>query len=100
MSSNSRETGGHIGSLFDNEAAVDEFFSPAPRGRGALVRLRGRERPRHYRSVNVTLYTEDVERLEALLLELKRRGHTRANKSLVIREALRQLDPDLVPAQR
>ena len=99
LTSNSRETSGHLGSLFDNEAAVDEFFSPPTRGR-SLPKLKGRERPTHYRGVSVTLYSADVERLEALLRVLKERGHTRANKSMIIREALRQIDLDLIPPQR
>lgn len=99
MNSSSRETGGHLGSLFDNEAAVDEFFSPPNRG-NRLPKQRRKARPTHYRGVSVTLYNEDVERLEALLQALKARGHTRANKSLIIREALRQIDLDQIPPQR
>ncbi|MEZ4475085.1 MAG: hypothetical protein R3F60_30700 [bacterium] len=88
-----------MGSLFDTEAAVDEFFSPATRARGVTLRSK-KERPGHYRSVSITLYSEDVQRLEALLAELKSRGHSRANKSLIVREALRQIDLDLIPPQR
>ncbi|MCA9527064.1 MAG: hypothetical protein KC549_12300 [Myxococcales bacterium] len=99
MGSSTREVGSHLGGLFDTEAAVDEFFSPASRTRG-LARRQVKARPAHYRTVSVTLYNEDLQRLDALLAELKRRGHTRANKSLIIREALRQIDLDVIPPQR
>ncbi|MEZ4467339.1 MAG: hypothetical protein R3F43_23555 [bacterium] len=73
--------------------------SRLPPGHGVTLRSK-KERPGHYRSVSITLYSEDVQRLEALLAELKSRGHSRANKSLIVREALRQIDLDLIPPQR
>jgi hypothetical protein len=41
--------------------------------------------------VCISLYHEDIARLEALVGELKRRGNARANKSQVIRLALAKL---------
>jgi hypothetical protein len=57
-------------------------------------------KPQHYKIVSISLYTEDIVRLEQLVAELKRRGHYKANKSQVIREALLQLDLDRVAPQR
>jgi len=54
-------------------------------------------RPTHYKVVCISLYVEDIERLDSLVAELKRRGHTKANKSQVIRAALEQIDLDQVP---
>lgn len=54
-------------------------------------------RPTHYKVVCISLYNEDIERLDRLVQELKRRGHSKANKSQVIREALLQIDLDKVP---
>ena len=45
----------------------------------------------------VKLYVEDIDRLDSLVAELKRRGHSKANKSQVIRAALEQIDLDRVP---
>lgn len=61
---------------------------------------RAAKKPDHYKIVSISLYTEDIERLEALVAELKRRGHHKANKSQVIRHALAQLDLDAVPKVR
>lgn len=99
-----RESGGHIGELFDEESAIDEFFTPR-RAQTAepIARAKPRRsqpRPSHYKVISISLYTEDIDRLQALVDALKARGHTRASKSQVIREALRQLDLDAIPAQR
>ena len=69
--------------------------SPTPRkGRRAAA---DKPKPTHYKIVCISLYVEDIERLGAMVAELKRRGHTKANKSQVIRAALDQLDLDRIP---
>ncbi len=55
-----------------------------------------RTKPEHYKVVSISLYTEDIERLEHLVGELKKRGHHKANKSHLIRQALEQVDLDQV----
>lgn len=54
-------------------------------------------KPTHYKVVSISLYNEDIERLEALVAELKRRGYTKANKSQLIRFALDTVDIDQMP---
>jgi hypothetical protein len=54
-------------------------------------------KPTHYKVVCISLYTKDIENLEAKVAELKRRGHTKANKSQLIRFALSQVDIDKLP---
>jgi len=56
-----------------------------------------RPRPTHYKVVCISLYTKDIDALEATVAELKRRGYTKANKSQLIRYALSQLDIDKLP---
>lgn len=67
--------------------------------RGAPRRSRAPEKPKptHYKVVSISLYQEDIERLEALVAELKRRGFTKANKSQLIRFALDTVDIDALP---
>jgi hypothetical protein len=55
------------------------------------------ERPTHYRVLSISLYTEDIERLDALVKALKERGHTKANRSSLIRFALDQVDIEKMP---
>ncbi|MBI4508305.1 MAG: hypothetical protein HY698_01630 [Deltaproteobacteria bacterium] len=56
-----------------------------------------KEKPTHYKIVCISLYNEDIARLEELVAELKRRGHTKANKSAVIRFALDSVDISKMP---
>lgn len=57
-------------------------------------RKSGKPKPTHYKVVCISLYTRDIENLEAKVAELKRRGHTKANKSQLIRVALDRLNID------
>ncbi len=77
------------------EEILERFYRPsAP---AAHTTAPKKEKPTHYKVVCISLYTEDIERLEALVAELKRRGHTKANKSQVIRAALDQIDLGKIP---
>lgn len=69
--------------------------APQPPPQPALLRAQ-RPKPDHYKVVSISLYVEDIERLEQLVGELKRRGHHKANKSQLIRQALAQVDLDRV----
>ena len=74
------------------------FYSPEAEPR----RSRGRKaeaapKPVHYKVICISLYTKDLERLDARVDELKARGITKANRSALIRVALEQLNLDKVP---
>ena len=86
--------------LTETEAILrEEFYGGAP----ALIPSArrdpdaGKTKPTHYKVVCISLYTRDIENLEATVAELKRRGYTKANKSQLIRMALSQLDIDKLP---
>lgn len=91
----------------DMDTTMRDFFAPKPR-RGRPPKMAEpvptsdgpAARPEHYKVISISLYVEDIERLKTLVRTMKRAGHTRANQSMVIREALRQLDTELVPPQR
>lgn len=87
--------------LADNplDDVLEGFYKPQPAA-PAEPRPRAlapRPKPTHYKIVCISLYVEDIERLQALVAELKRRGHTKANKSQLIRAALDQVDLDRIP---
>jgi hypothetical protein len=69
----------------------DDEAAPAPRRRAAAPR------PTHYKVICISMYTRDLEELEAKVAELKRRGWTKANKSQLIRMALSMIDLDKLP---
>lgn len=66
---------------------------PPPR----RARRSNKPKPTHYKVICISMYIKDIEELEAKVAELKRRGHTKANKSQLIRMALSQLDLDKLP---
>lgn len=73
----------------------EEFYGRSKRP--PVAATPAKPKPTHYKIVCISLYTEDIERLEAMVAELKRRGHTKANKSAVIRYALDSVDLTKMP---
>lgn len=67
------------------------------RGPSGPSRPSTKDKPSHYKVISISLYTEDLEKLETMVAELKRRGHTKANKSQLIRFALDSVDLDQMP---
>ena len=67
---------------------------PVPKVSAAVAR------PQHYKIVSISLYNEDIDRLDHMVAELKRRGIYKANKSELIRQALARLDLDLLAKSR
>jgi hypothetical protein len=74
----------------------DEPAAAGPRRRGAA----GQAKPTHYKVICISMYTRDIEELEAKVAELKRRGWTKASKSQLIRLALSQVDLDKLATPR
>ena len=68
----------------------------APKRRDAAGQLK----PTHYKVICISMYTRDIEELEAKVAELKRRGWTKASKSQLIRLALAQVDLDKLATPR
>jgi hypothetical protein len=61
----------------------------APSSRGA--------KPAHYKVICISMYTDDLKRLDHMVEALKGRGLTKANRSALIRYALAEVDLDRVP---
>lgn len=59
------------------------------------VLVKGKLQP--YKVVCISLYVDDIDRSNELVNELKRDGYTKANRSWVIRQALRQFDKTKLP---
>lgn len=76
---------------------LERFYRPQPLAARRREAEPEREKPTHYKVVCISLYNEDIEHLSELVRELKRRGHTKANRSQVIRAALAQIDLAKVP---
>ena len=53
--------------------------------------------PSHYKIVSISLYNDDINKIDELVKELKKRGFTRANRSALIRYAIDTVDIDKMP---
>lgn len=89
--------------LLDSEEVAEVLSGTyyKARGRADLRAIPGgeaeqAERPAHYKVICISLYNEDLARLDGMVDELKRRGFTKANRSALIRFALEQADLDKV----
>jgi hypothetical protein len=80
---------------YGRRSAAPASPAPAPSARRAKP-----PRPTHYKVICISMYTRDLEDLDAKVAELKRRGWTKANKSQLIRLALSQIDIDKLPTPR
>ena len=54
-------------------------------------------RPTHYKVICISMYTDDLGRLDSMVDELKARGVTKASRSALIRAALDQVDLEKIP---
>ena len=84
----------------DDPLASDEILERFYKPEAPVTDIRDapkKEKPTHYKVVCISLYNEDIEHLESMVAELKRRGHTKANKSQLIRAALAQVDLGKIP---
>ena len=94
--------------LSDADAILsEEYYGRRPRTTdldpttGARRRAAtGQLKPTHYKVICISMYTRDIEELEAKVAELKRRGWTKASKSQLIRLALSQIDLDKLATPR
>ena len=109
------EFGGAARALLDRDEVEGvlsgAFYTPAAepprRRRGAadqnaaggtdVPRARDSERPLHYKVICISMYTDDLARLDEMVDRLKERGLTKANRSALIRHALTQVDLSKVP---
>ncbi|MDC3956585.1 hypothetical protein [Polyangium jinanense] len=71
------------------------FYTPA--GKPARAQKPAPERPTHYKVICISMYTDDLERLDEMVEALKARGLTKASRSALIRHALEQVDLEKVP---
>ncbi len=71
------------------------FYSPKPER--IVPRAEAAGKPTHYKVICISMYTEDLARLDEMVDALKARGLTKANRSALIRYALGEVKVDDVP---
>lgn len=78
------------------DAVTSDVVEPARKRAGTAPGTK----PTHYKVICISMYTQDLEDLDAKVAELKKRGWTKANKSQLIRLALSQIDIDKLTTPR
>jgi hypothetical protein len=79
-----------------NAVLRDTFYGGKKRKRGP-AKAKKQAKPEHYDVICISLYKEDLARLDAMVARLKKRGHRRVSRSALIRFALDQVDPKDFP---
>ena len=74
-----------------------KFYSPPAGGDRPKLVAQSPDKPAHYKVICISMYTKDLEQLDAMVETLKARGLTKANRSALIRFALAEVDLDKVP---
>lgn len=72
------------------------YYSTAA-GAGSRPQDPNAEKPTHYKVICISMYTEDLKRLDNMVDSLKARGLTKANRSALIRYALGAVNLETVP---
>lgn len=77
------------------EVLEERFYAPPPKPR----KKRARRKPKadHYEVICISLYKEDLARLDAMVAELKQSGHRKMSRSALIRFALDTADLSALP---
>jgi hypothetical protein len=75
------------------------FYAPSSEERPKVIfrAESNQEKPTHYKVICISMYTDDLKRLDTMVDSLKARGLTKANRSALIRYALSAIDLDNVP---
>lgn len=80
----------------DVEGVLSQTYYSTAAGAGRNAEA-GAEKPTHYKVICISMYTEDLKRLDNMVDSLKARGLTKANRSALIRYALGAVNLETVP---
>jgi hypothetical protein len=73
-----------------DEVLREEFYTSPPARAKAV-------RPDHYEVICISMYKDDLARLDAKVAQLKSQGHRKMSRSALIRFALDQVDTKKLP---
>lgn len=79
------------------EVLRERFYQPSGRAARRPRPAPARPKPAHYKTICISMYTDDLGRLDAKVAELKQAGHRKMNRSALIRFALDQVDLSKLP---
>lgn len=89
-----------VRALFDQdevrEVLGETFYKREPK-KAPTKRRAKKPKPDHYEVICISLYKEDLQRLDEKVATLKARGHRKMSRSALIRYALDTADLDGLP---
>ncbi len=94
---NLREATARVLDTEDVEGVLSGSFFVPDGARRARPQGEKDDKPTHYKVICISMYTEDLARLDTMVDELKARGLTKANRSALIRYALGAVKVEDVP---
>jgi hypothetical protein len=83
--------------FYRTEPPIMPLAATAPVEGGKKRRRAAKPKPDHYEIICISMYVEDLARLDEKVATLKGMGHRRMTRSALIRYALDQLDLEKVP---
>lgn len=90
-----------VRAIFDKEEVREvlgqTFYKGAPPKKRARAKRERKPKPDHYDVICISLYKDDLERLDAKVKRLKEHGHRKMSRSALIRYALDTADLDGLP---
>ncbi len=80
----------------------DRFYRAKPVGKTVKAPTKRRaktkkKKPDHYEVICISMYKDDLARLDAAVARLKEKGHRKMSRSALIRYALDTMDEDGLP---
>ena len=78
-------------------AVLRDTFYTASETKKPRSKKRSKKDDLHYDVICISLYKEDLARLDAMVAKLKKRGHRKISRSGLIRFALDQVNIDKLP---
>ena len=75
-----------------NAVLRDTFYGGSGKKRSKRATKKSKKKPDHYDVICISLYKEDLSRLDHMVAKLKKKGHRRVSRSALIRYALDQVD--------
>ena len=81
----------------DVDGVLSSTYYSTAAGAGSRGAEASGDKPTHYKVICISMYTEDLKRLDTMVDSLKARGLTKANRSALIRYALGAVNLETVP---
>jgi hypothetical protein len=81
----------------DVDGVLSATYYSTAAGAGSRGQEASADKPTHYKVICISMYTEDLKRLDTMVDSLKARGLTKANRSALIRYALGAVNLETVP---